>query len=201
MPEIPQRHRRSRRHRKIILVHRRRDGDGLRQKTPSATTPRDHSSVWYWNGEDPREEIERRVVATCSHYCVGADDIGDRLFFNSGRDDGMEIIIASQTKSGTLIATPVEDALTDALIDGKFDVLILDPFVSTHRVTRKRQYGHRRSRENTRAHRRERKLRNRTHPPRSQNKRRRNHRGRRPRRQRHGRRCSIRPRPQPHVEG
>jgi RecA-family ATPase len=88
--------------------------------------------VWYWNGEDPREETERRVAATCLHYKVSQQDIGDRLFFDSGRDT--EIIIASQTKSGALIATPVENALTDALIDGQFDVLILDPFVATHRV-------------------------------------------------------------------
>ena len=64
---------------------------------------------------------------------IGPEDIEDRLFFDSGRDT--EIIIASQTKSGALIATPVETALTAALIDGKFDVLILDPFVSTHRVS------------------------------------------------------------------
>jgi hypothetical protein len=91
--------------------------------------------VWYWNGEDPHEEIERRVVATMTHYCVSAASIGDRLYFNSGRDEGMEIIIGSQTKNGTIIARPVEDALTEALIAGKFDVLMLDPFVATHRVS------------------------------------------------------------------
>jgi AAA domain len=89
--------------------------------------------VWYWNGEDPREEIERRIAATCIHYKIGPEDIKDRLFFDSGRDT--EIIIASQTKSGALIATPIENALTDAMTDEKFDVLVLDPFVSTHRVS------------------------------------------------------------------
>jgi hypothetical protein len=89
--------------------------------------------VWYWNGEDPREEIERRIAATCIHYQIGPEDIEDRLFFDSGRDT--EIIIASQTKSGALVATPIENALTEAMIDGQFDVLILDPFVSTHRVS------------------------------------------------------------------
>jgi hypothetical protein len=24
--------------------------------------------VWYWNGEDPKEEIERRIAAICLHY-------------------------------------------------------------------------------------------------------------------------------------
>ena len=26
--------------------------------------------VWYWNGEDPQEELERRVLAICLHYGV-----------------------------------------------------------------------------------------------------------------------------------
>jgi hypothetical protein len=97
--------------------------------------PEGKFKVWYWNGEDPREEVERRVVAIMKHYCVSSADIGDRLFFDSGRDDGMEIIIASQTKHATIIARPVEDALTETLIAGKFDVLMIDPFVATHRVT------------------------------------------------------------------
>ena len=88
--------------------------------------------VWYWNGEDPREEIERRVAAICIHYQIGPADIGDRLFFDSGRD--MKIILASQTKSGAVIATPVENTLATALIEGQFDVLIIDPFVAIHRV-------------------------------------------------------------------
>jgi hypothetical protein len=70
--------------------------------------------VWYWNGEDPHEEIERRVVATMTHYCVSPEAIGDRLYFNSGRDEGMEMIIGSQNKNGTIIARPVEDALTES---------------------------------------------------------------------------------------
>ena len=26
--------------------------------------------VWYWNGEDPQEELERRVLAICLHYNI-----------------------------------------------------------------------------------------------------------------------------------
>jgi hypothetical protein len=89
--------------------------------------------VWGWNGEDPREEIERRFAAACLHYKIDPASIEGNLFFDSGRD--IELIIATQHKSGALIATPVEDALIEALKDGRFDVLILDPFVSTHRVS------------------------------------------------------------------
>ena len=89
--------------------------------------------VWYWNGEDPREEIERRVEIACLHFNVDPALIEGRLSIDSGRDT--EIIIAEQTKSGTKIAVPVVDALIDALKAGEFDALIIDPFVSAHRVT------------------------------------------------------------------
>jgi hypothetical protein len=89
--------------------------------------------VWYWNGEDPQEELERRVLAICRHYGVDRRAVEENLFLDSGRDT--EIIVATQTKTGAVIATPVEAALTAALIDGKFDAFILDPAVSVHRVS------------------------------------------------------------------
>jgi len=89
--------------------------------------------VWYWNGEDPEEEIERRVMAACLHFGVDPSEIEGRLFLDSGRDT--ELVIATQTKTGALIASPVGDALKKALIEGQFDVLVLDPFVATHRVS------------------------------------------------------------------
>ena len=88
--------------------------------------------VWYVNLEDPREEIERRIAAICLHFRIGPKEIDTRLFFD-GRE--LEIILASQAKSGAVVATPVADALTDALKDDAFDVLTIDPFVSAHRVT------------------------------------------------------------------
>ena len=89
--------------------------------------------IWYWNGEDPQEELERRVLAICLHYAVDQRVVENNLFLDSGRDT--EIIVATQTKTGAVIATPVEAALTAALIDGKFDAFILDPAVSVHRVS------------------------------------------------------------------
>ena len=88
--------------------------------------------VWYVNLEDEREEIERRVAAILLHYRIDPADIGDRLFID-GRDT-CEICIATQTKAGVTIAKPVTDGLTAALIAGRFDALMIDPFVSSHRV-------------------------------------------------------------------
>jgi hypothetical protein len=91
--------------------------------------------VWYFNGEDPLSEVERRVLAICLHFSIDHQALEKNLFLDSGRDT--EIIIATQTGAGAgaVIATPVEAALTAALIAGQFDVLILDPAVSIHRVS------------------------------------------------------------------
>ena len=31
--------------------------------------------VWYWNGEDPLDEIDRRLAAICVHYNVDAKEL------------------------------------------------------------------------------------------------------------------------------
>ncbi len=89
--------------------------------------------VWYFNGEDPREEIERRIAAICLHHGIEADDIGGGLFVDSGRDT--EIIIARQEKAGSSICAPVVDAMIAAITANRIDVVIVDPFVSSHRVS------------------------------------------------------------------
>jgi hypothetical protein len=89
--------------------------------------------VWYWNGEDPQEETERRIAAICLHYGIAAEELEGWLFIDSGRDQ--QIIIAQQTKDGARIAEPVVKSLVDAMLDAEIDVLIIDPFVSSHRVT------------------------------------------------------------------
>jgi hypothetical protein len=87
---------------------------------------------WYWNGEDPREEIDRRIAAVTQHYGITAEDIGGRLFIDSGRDT--EIIIATQEASGIVIAQPIVAALNATIVRHKIDVVIIDPFISCHRV-------------------------------------------------------------------
>jgi RecA-family ATPase len=90
------------------------------------------SRVWYWNGEDPRDEIDKRVAAACKHYEITEADIGGRLFIDSGRD--MPIKIAEIGRNGATVAVPVVKGVIDALIESKADVFIADLFVSTHGV-------------------------------------------------------------------
>ena len=78
--------------------------------------------VWYWNGEDPYDELERRVGAACLHYGVSAADIDGWLFVNSGRDPNSAVVIAKQDKTGTTIAIPVVDALVATIRAKQIDV-------------------------------------------------------------------------------
>ena len=88
--------------------------------------------VWLYNLEDPVEELARRIQAACLRYNLTPGDLGDRLFLNSGRDQ--PLVTATITKTGPAIAQPVVAALTAELISKRIDVLVIDPFISSHAV-------------------------------------------------------------------
>jgi hypothetical protein len=91
------------------------------------------SRVWYWNLEDPLVEIERKIAAICIHYKISPDEVGGRLFVNSGRDT--KIVIAKEERGGThVIVQPVSSALKSEIKENKIDVWIIDPFVRSHMV-------------------------------------------------------------------
>jgi AAA domain len=89
--------------------------------------------VWYYNLEDPLEEIRRRVSAICKQWFLSAADLDGYLFINSGRDQ--PLVIAETTRNGAVIRRPVVDALVEQINEHYIDVLIIDPFVSCHQVT------------------------------------------------------------------
>lgn len=88
--------------------------------------------VWVINLEDPQEEIERRVLAILVHYRIDPAEVEGRLFIDSGRR--LKVMVAEQTKDGTLVAVPVVKALREEIRTRKVDVVVIDPFVKAHRV-------------------------------------------------------------------
>jgi hypothetical protein len=89
--------------------------------------------VWFYNLEDPAEEIARRIQATAKQYFLGRDDVGDRLFVSCGREQPL-VIAETPPRSSAVICRPVVDSLVAQLIEHRIDVLIVDPFVSCHKV-------------------------------------------------------------------
>jgi AAA domain len=96
--------------------------------------PLERLRVWYWNLEDPRVETERRIQATAKHYNLKPDDLDGRLFFDCGREKALVIAETLPHSKGAVILRPVVDALITEVFARKIDVLIIDPFVSCHRV-------------------------------------------------------------------
>jgi hypothetical protein len=95
--------------------------------------PKGKFRVWIWNGEDPLEELERRIAAGMLLHGLTPEDIGDRLFVNSGRD--MPVVLAHQGRDGAVIHRPVQQAIVGTLQREAIDVSIIDPFVSSHQVS------------------------------------------------------------------
>jgi hypothetical protein len=89
---------------------------------------------WYWNGEDHKEELDRRIAAACKFYGITKADLGDRLFRDSGMR-GLRIKIAEDINRKVRIVEPMVKEITRELIDEGIDVLTIDPFISSHGVS------------------------------------------------------------------
>src|SRR5262249_54406528 len=97
------------------------------------TEPAGPLRVWYWNGEEDFDEIERRFAAARKDYNLTPEDFDDRLFVDNGTR--LPIVIAETSRGGTKICDPVVDQVIATLEENQIDVLIIDPFVSCKRVS------------------------------------------------------------------
>jgi hypothetical protein len=93
----------------------------------------DPCACWYWNGEDPLEELQRRVQAIALHYGLTEDDLGGRLFLDSGRQQRI-VVAREDRRNGITVNRPLVASMIQTLTAHKIDVLILDPFISAHAV-------------------------------------------------------------------
>jgi hypothetical protein len=94
--------------------------------------PAGQARVWYWNLEDPIDEIVRRTTGACMHYQITAEHLGGRLHINSGRDT--PIVIARAERNGFRLCDQTYAALHDTIRENQIDVVIIDPFVAAHGV-------------------------------------------------------------------
>ncbi|TNC61829.1 AAA family ATPase [Rubellimicrobium roseum] len=88
--------------------------------------------VWLYNLEDPLDELDRRITAAMLHHGIKPEEIGGRLFRDSGRQH--PLCTATQVRQGTRIEPAAMDRLEMQIRVRGVDVLIVDPFVSSHQV-------------------------------------------------------------------
>lgn len=97
----------------------------------TGTEPR--YKVWVFNLEDPLEELQRRVEAIRLYYEIPEADIVGNLFLDSGREQ--ELIIAKQERGGTIVTPRIRENLVAEIRKNEIDVLVIDPFISSHSVS------------------------------------------------------------------
>ena len=92
--------------------------------------PRDACKSLIINAEDDNDEMRRRLYAACEE--MGIKEPGllrDRLAIAEAPGD---IIIAkADSRSKTVVRTPMVERLVQTVLDNKFDVLVVDPFAET----------------------------------------------------------------------
>ena len=94
--------------------------------------PVERARVWIWNGEDPAEELDRRIIAAMIQHDVKPEDVEGYLFRDTGRE--VPLVVATQSRHGTVVARPVVDAIIAEIKRQQLDVLIIDPFIKSHKV-------------------------------------------------------------------
>jgi AAA domain-containing protein len=87
-------------------------------------------NVWYWNLEDPSDEIDRRIAAILLYYKIAPGSSEGRLFVNCEEP----LVIATRFRDETVVSAPVVGRLISEITRLQIDVLTVDPFVSSHRV-------------------------------------------------------------------
>lgn len=97
------------------------------------TKPAGRLKVWLFNAEDPRDEMERRIMAACLHYGLAPEDIEGHLFLDSGREQEL-VVMREDKKTGVTINVPIVEAIVANIERHGIDVMVVDPFVSTHSV-------------------------------------------------------------------
>jgi hypothetical protein len=99
-------------------------------KDKEAITP---LRVWYLNGEEDQDELDRRVAAICSLHTIKEANCAGRLFVQSVRDKPMRFATLAAGNKAILNHELLNQF--EAEIKAKqIDVFMLDPLISFHSV-------------------------------------------------------------------
>jgi RecA-family ATPase len=90
------------------------------------------TKVWLFNGEESRDELERRIAGTIEAHGLDRELVARNLYFNSGRSH--PILLAEAGSRGMEIHTPRADHLIAVIKELGIKAMIVDPFVSTHAI-------------------------------------------------------------------
>ena len=88
---------------------------------------------WLINDEETYEEIEGRIEAIIQHFELDARTVQKNLSIYSGVDDP-KFVSAKRDQTGAVIEVEDVQDVRSEIIENKFDVVVVDPFVQAHQV-------------------------------------------------------------------
>lgn len=94
--------------------------------------PRGAQAVWVFNLEDDPDDLERQLVGSCSYYGIGPNDCGERIHLDSGMVQ--PLCTATEDRDGFTLEEEAFAELAETIRDRSIAAIIVDPFVSSHRV-------------------------------------------------------------------
>ena len=86
------------------------------------------------NNEETRDELERRIEATCVRFEVPFPSIAETLYLHSGVD-AEKFIVARRGPNESVVVQVRAHQLAKFLRDAEIDLLVIDPFVQVHTVS------------------------------------------------------------------
>ncbi|MDF8335091.1 AAA family ATPase [Novosphingobium cyanobacteriorum] len=95
--------------------------------------PKGQVGAWIYNLEDAPEELDRQIAATLLLHGVDREECDGRLFVNSGIT--MPLCTASEEEGGPTINEAAFVQLKTTILREGIGVVVIDPLVSSHRVT------------------------------------------------------------------
>jgi len=90
-------------------------------------------NIWYWNLEDDHVELQRQFTASSLFHKIDPTKLIGSLYTDSGLEQGL--CTANEGEEGFQILDPVYDAILEQIKSRNIDVLIIDPFVSSHEIS------------------------------------------------------------------
>jgi RecA-family ATPase len=94
--------------------------------------------VWYHNGEDPMDELKRRLAAICQHYDISLKDLltSGNFFMTSGNEVPLRVA-ASYSQVQVQTDHRLVKCIAEQIGDNKIDAAGFDPLVTLHAVSEK----------------------------------------------------------------
>ncbi|WP_240006245.1 AAA family ATPase [Pseudaquidulcibacter saccharophilus] len=96
-------------------------------------TVKQKSRVWLFNGEDSKDNLQRRIHAFCKKNELNPKELEGQFFINSGLENSLKCAWSESGSKFVENETEIQSIISQ-LKEMKIDVAIFDPFISFHRV-------------------------------------------------------------------